>query len=120
MDISKESDIIRQQLQDIANEYTNKLFLEGLFNPFIRTHSFPPTHININYLLNPGAISNFVEFSGLYDEHKEGFAYGRADPLRFPGVTLVPFDPNELPTPTAKPMTFGSVLKSLLYSNDKS
>jgi hypothetical protein len=56
---------------------------------------FPPTKINLNYLVDPRAASFGLTYDKLYDEHKDGAAINRAEPLIINGVAKIPFDLNE-------------------------
>jgi hypothetical protein len=104
INIRYQVEVLKQELTTVVDQHLNKLFLDGLYNPFVRMYPFPPTHVNVNYLVNPADLRTYAEYRNLYDEHKDGFAYGRADPLEFPGVASIPFDPNQLPTPKVKPL----------------
>lgn len=96
-DASFHARIMEVTLRAAANRRMKEMCLDGKHNPFIRSSSLPPTHLNINYLFNPLAVIDNVELNRLYDEHKPGFANRRADPLSFSGVAAIPFDPNNHP-----------------------
>lgn len=89
---------LKQELWELLNDKKKSLQLQGLFNPFIREYFFPPTHINLNYLIEPSAIATGLEYNKLYDKHIDGYVENRADPLIFDGVANTPFDPNKKPT----------------------
>ena len=72
-------------------------FLQGSYNPFVRTAPFPPTHLNFNYLLDPRGLRFGYEYDRLYEENKDGIASHRADPLFIPNIARIPFDPNQHP-----------------------
>jgi len=90
---------LRSYLSDACKDREKLLFLQGTYNPYIRDKPYPPTHININYLIDPRAISAAAEYEKLYDEQIDGPTVNRANPLLIPGVARVPFDPNEHPVP---------------------
>ncbi|KAJ1439396.1 hypothetical protein B484DRAFT_415865 [Ochromonadaceae sp. CCMP2298] len=92
-------------------ERVNALFLAGTYNPYIRDSPFPPTHINLNYLVDPSAVAANRAYKQLYDEHKEGPCDGRAEPLVIPGVAAIPFDPNQHPSGTEKSESLLSMVK---------
>lgn len=96
----------RRRLQEYtksrSSERINSLFLSGSYNPYVRDSPLPPIHLNLNYLIDPTAAKLGWEYRSLYDEHKEGPCENRADPLIFPGVAAIPFDPNSHPVPTEK------------------
>lgn len=86
-------------LNNLCKERENSLFVQGIYNPYIRSYPFPPLHVNFNYLLNPRAAAYSIKYNTLYDEHKDGAAINRADALMIPGVAQIPFDPNQQPVP---------------------
>eukprot|EP01041_Mallomonas_annulata_P003559 gene3559-7082_t len=103
-------------IEDKAHERINFLFLEGLYNPFIRTAPIPPTHLNLNYLFDPRAYEFGRVYNNLYDEHKDGAAENRADQLRVPELSRVVFDPNLHPVPKEKRNLWKAVLD--FYRNE--
>ena len=86
---------LKEGIADEAREQVASMVLEATHNPYMRHHSFPPLHININYLLDPGDIATSREFDPLYDVHKPGPTERRANPLRVPGVALSRFHPRD-------------------------
>jgi len=86
-----------QHMKQRSTDRVNSLFLAGSYNPYVRDSALPPTHINLNYLLDPQALALGSTFDRLYDSHKEGPCENRADPLILPGVATFPFDPNQHP-----------------------
>ena len=99
-------------LSEACKERENSLFVQGAYNPFIRSMPFPPTKINLNYLVDPRAASFGLTYDKLYDEHKDGAAINRAEPLIINGVAKIPFDLNEHAKPKeSKP--WYSVIKEL-------
>jgi len=98
----------RQQLarfiDDAVADRINTLFLTGAYNPFLRTLKTPPLHFNFNYLFDPRVYTFSREYDTLYDEHRDGPAEHRAEPIRLPEVSRVVFDPNIHPVPKDKPL----------------
>jgi hypothetical protein len=84
-----------------AAERVKALWLAGTYNPYTRDCPYPPTHINLNYLIDPKAVAN-SGFDKLYDEHKEGPCDTRAEPMQIRGAAAIPFDPNQNPTASEK------------------
>ena len=101
-----------------SEERVNTLFLGGSYNPYIRDSPFPPTHINLNYLIDPKSISMNSEYSQLYDEHKEGPCETRADPLIVPGVARFPFDPNQNPISTETTEPWWKLIKDFIFDEN--
>lgn len=97
-----ESTFLNNYIREQAKERVQFLFLQGAYNPFIRTLKTPPLHLNLNYLFDPRAFSFGREYNKLYDEHTEGVAENRADPIRIPEVAKLVFHPNEHPIPREK------------------
>jgi hypothetical protein len=89
---------LQTELKERCIDRERTLFLQGSYNPYIRDFPWAPTHININYLVDPRAVALGMEYNKLYDEHVEGHA-NRADSLWIQGVTKVAFDPNDHPIP---------------------
>ena len=75
------------------------LWLQGLYNPYIRDAPWAPTHINFNYLIDPKAIAFGAQYDPYYDEHEIGLYPRRADGIILPGMSKLRFDPNEHPVP---------------------
>jgi hypothetical protein len=90
---------LKDDMKEGIEERIRFLLLEGRYNPYIRRYPFPPIHLNLNYLIDPRTILVNREYGELYDEHKEGITTNRADPLWIPGLSRLPFDPNEQPVP---------------------
>jgi hypothetical protein len=91
---------IRDQLVREVEDLEATLRLQGSYNPYLRVSPWPPTHINVNYLMDPRTVGSNMGYSSLYDFHKEGsIATNRADSLLIPGLAAVPFNPRELPVP---------------------
>lgn len=105
----------RRRLQEYTKQHSvdrvNTLFLAGTYNPYVRDSPLPPIHLNLNYLVDPIATKLAWEYRNLYDEHKEGPCEKRADPLIFPGVAAIPFDPNSHPVPSEKGVRWFTVVK---------
>lgn len=108
---------LKKTLSARARDKINGLFLQGTYNPYIRFQPFPPTHVNVNYLLDPRKLLESKELDPLYDEHKDGFAPGRADPMLFPKIAMFPFDPNSHPQPTEKGQNWWEVLEDFFMSD---
>ena len=89
---------LQTELKERCIDRERTLFLQGSYNPYIRDVPWAPTHININYLVDPRAVALGMEYNKLYDEHVDGPA-NRADSLWIQGVTKVAFDPNDHPIP---------------------
>lgn len=89
----------KQALKQRSDETVTASFLDGQYNPYVRTARYPPTHLNINYLLDPRGFVVDREFNELYDEKNTGPVMNRADGMVFPGVASVPFDPTDHPIP---------------------
>lgn len=91
------SDYIEQR----GAERISELFLAGTYNAYVKESNskMPPTHISVNYLVNPSTCWLKSEYNKLYDDHKIGTCTSRADPLIFKdkGVAAIPFDPNSHP-----------------------
>ena len=101
-----------KMLFDACKEREESLFVQGVYNPYIRSMPFPPTKINLNYLVDPRTALFGLSYKKLYDEHKDGATIDRADQLLVPGVAKMPFDPNEHATPKdSKP--WYSIIKDL-------
>lgn len=94
-DYDLDTNDLRNRLRRLSQEAITSLTLDGGINPLLRTLPFPPVHINVNYLLNPASVLADRSFSVLYDEHKDGYAAGRADSMTFPGIATFPFDPRD-------------------------
>lgn len=92
------------QFKSVCNELKEDRirasFIQGAYNPFIRNYPFPFTHLNINYLIDPRSVLVNSEYNKLYDEHADKIVpFNRADPLHIPGVSRLPFNPDEHPVP---------------------
>eukprot|EP00981_Chlorochromonas_danica_P013663 scaffold6634_cov229-Ochromonas_danica.AAC.7 len=99
---------MRSQLELVSKQVVEKLLAQGTINPFLRTSIFPPTHININFLISPQTSPVSKE---LYDEHLPGVSERRAYPMRFDGVAQYPFDFNEVPKSTEREESWLDMLK---------
>lgn len=55
-----------------TEERWGALVLAGSVNPYLRDSPFPPTHININYLLDPRSLASDVQMACLYDAQPQG------------------------------------------------
>ena len=108
--------ILRSQLAESCAERERFLFLQGSYNPFIRDMPFPPTKFSFHYLLDPRAMAFSRDYNKLYDEHIDGPAVTRANPLIIPGVAINPFDPNDLPMPKDEKKWWQVVMD--YYKND--
>ena len=95
LSVSYDTHKLHKLLSEACKERENSLFVQGAYNPFIRSMPFPPTKINLNYLVDPRAASFGLTYDKLYDEHKDGAAINRAEPLIINGVAKIPFDLNE-------------------------
>lgn len=89
---------LQSDLAERCADRVRSLFLQGAYNPYIRDFPWAPTHININYLIDPRAVALGLEYNKLYDEQVEGIV-NRAEPLLIKGVAKVAFDPNDHPVP---------------------
>lgn len=99
--LSRKSQLLRfaADIEDRVKERIDSLFLGGQYNPYVRDAPFPPTHINLNYLIDPRAVILGMQYDGVYDEHLDAVVPDRADPLLFPGVsTTIVVDPNAKPS----------------------
>jgi hypothetical protein len=101
------NEFLRQRCEDTQH----RMFLSGEYNPYVRETAVPPTHINVNYLLDPRTLVADRELRGLYDSHKDGPCESRADPMYFPGMATVPFNPNQHPVSTEKGTSWVNVVK---------
>lgn len=81
-----QSHSLYKKLQELAQEKVDNSFLSGRYNPYVRSHPFPPTRFNFNYLLDPRSLLYSIRYEQLYDEHKEGFTPNRAAPMHIPGT----------------------------------
>lgn len=82
-----------------AADKVQTLWLQGLYNPYIRDAPWAPTHINFNYLIDPKAIVFDSQYDQLYDAEEEKIVTNRADGIALPGLAKVVFDPNRHPVP---------------------
>ena len=80
-----------------SKDHVDTLFLQGVYNPFVRTASYPPTHLNLNYLIDPRSIGFEIEHRSHYDTHDDCITPNRGDALYLPNTARIPFDPNTLP-----------------------
>ena len=80
-----------------TKERMDHLFLQGSYNPFVRTANFPPLHLNLNYLIDPRSIPFEFEHRRHYDVHSDTIATNRGDLLHVPNTATIPFSPNYLP-----------------------
>ena len=110
---------LRRFLSEYAKERVNFLYLSGSYNPFIRTLSTPPTHININYLFDPRTYIFNRELNHLFDEHNDGPEPYRADPLIHPMVGRVVFDPNVQPISRETKPKWWKVLYDFYLGDDE-
>ena len=101
-DFSLEEHRLRRLVQQRVRDRVDALFLAGAYNPYVRDSPLPPTHINLNYYLDPRGLLLNREYNRLYDEQRAGPCEQRADPLRLPGVAAFPFDPNAHPIPSER------------------
>lgn len=92
--------VMQAKLAELCADKERTLFLQGSYNPFVRTLPIPPLHININYLIDPRAMKFGLYYDKLYDEHVDGIASNRAAPLLIPGRTNLAFDPNDHAIPS--------------------
>ena len=76
---------ISSLFQEAKQDRIDSLFLQGVYNPYIRRYPFPPLHVNLNYLVDPRSIAFGLDYNHLYDAHYDGPAERRADPLLIPG-----------------------------------
>ena len=106
---------LETDLNERCAERVRVLYLQGAYNPFIRDLPWAPTHVNINYLVDPRALALGLEYNKLYDEQVEG-PVNRADPLWIRGVTKVAFDPNDHPVPKES-KSWWQVLKDFYMSD---
>lgn len=103
-DASFEKRRLNFHMQQFITERTSELFLDGSYNPYVRTSPLPPLQVNVNFYAPDvrGMIQNW-ELSRLYDDPIKGPCIDRADPLFFKGVAVIPFNPNELPVLPKRP-----------------
>jgi len=97
--VGVDSQLLRSQLAEACADRERYLFLQGAYNPYVRDLPFPPTKLSFHYLLDPRAMAFSRTYDRLYDEHVDGPALSRAQPLLVPGVADMPFDPNEHAVP---------------------
>ena len=94
---------LRAFSQDAREERMDTLFLQGAYNPFVRTATFPPLHLNLNYLIDPRSIPFELDHRSHYDVHEDRIAPTKADPLHLPYTARVPFNPNNVPQGKVEP-----------------
>ena len=99
MKATVDCDRLRRELSGRAVDKERILWLQGLYNPYVRDAPWAPTHINFNYLVDPKAIAFGVQYDPFYDEHEEGLYPRRADGIVLPGMSKLRFDPNKHPVP---------------------
>lgn len=75
---------LENYLKRRLTEHVNSLIVSGSFNPYVRTLNFPPTHINMNILVDSVTMLSNREIDHYYDEHKVGACIDRADPVSIP------------------------------------
>ena len=117
LDTQTEFRRLRAVCMDRVQERMRALVLAGSVNPFLRDSPLPPTHINLNYLVDPRGLSADWQLKGLYDAQDESGRV-RADPLQFPGIAQVPFDPAEHPIPKSKDAPWHKVLMEFFLQDD--
>lgn len=111
LSVGFELQCLREFLRQRSEDTKTAMFLRGEYNPYVRETPLPPIHLNVNYLVDPRAVLAGREVRRLYDEHRDGPCLNRADPMYFPGVAAVPFDPNQHPVSTEKGKHWIDVLK---------
>jgi hypothetical protein len=109
---------LEEALRQRSAETLHSLTLSGAYNPYVRETELPPFHINVNYLVDPKALLVGQEYRTLYDEHREGPCESRADPLVFPGIATIPFDPNQHPVSTEKVNSWVDVVKDFFSTKE--
>ena len=91
---------LRLRLSRSIPEMEKQLFVSGAYNPFMREAPYPPTRVNLNYLINPATALQSIGYDRLYDDNDASSkGTDRADSLHFPGFAQFPFDPNDNPVP---------------------
>ena len=78
---------LKSQLKSLREEKIANGIIQGRYNPFIRSHPFPPLTLKFNYLFDPRSALYSKSYEKLYDEHKDGFVTNRAAPLLVPGIS---------------------------------
>lgn len=119
LDLSFQLERMETTLNQAADRRVKEMSLDGSHNPYLRTSPFPPTHVNINYMFNPRAVIESIEINRMYDPHKPGYAAGRAEPMVFPGIASIPFDPNEHPLPRQR-ITFWQRFRNYFTGEEES
>ena len=76
----------------------SRLVLEGIVNPYVRKYTFPPIHVNVNYLVDVKKDLVRSPTERLFDRHFDGFDPNRADPIFVPGLSPSLFDPHFKPS----------------------
>jgi hypothetical protein len=109
---------LEEALRQRSTETLHSLTLSGAYNPYVRETELPPFHINVNYLVDPKALLVGQEYKSLYDEHREGPCETRADPLVFPGIATIPFDPNQHPVSTERVNSWVDVVKDFFSTKE--
>lgn len=66
-DCSSETKRLRTRFLSMVSDRMDQLVLAGTVNPYLRDSPLPPTHINLNYLLDPRSLQTDFEMAGLYD-----------------------------------------------------
>ena len=99
MDFTTDTARLSKELVMKAADKVQTLWLQGLYNPYIRDAPWAPTHINFNYLIDPKAIVFDSQYDQLYDAEEDKIVTNRADGIALPGLAKVVFDPNRHPVP---------------------
>lgn len=99
MDFSADTAHLSKELFIKAADKVKTLWLQGLYNPYVRDAPWAPTHINFNYLIDPKAIMFDSQYNKLYDTDEEKIVTNRADGIDLPGLAKVVFDPDRHPVP---------------------
>merc|ERR1711871_548057 len=99
MDYSADAIRLADDLSRKCTDKVRNLLLQGIYNPYIRGAPWAPTHINLNYLIDPQAVMFDFQYGQLYDPHEDKITINRADPITLPGMAKLVFDPNKHPVP---------------------
>jgi hypothetical protein len=99
MDLRTDIARLRRELAAKCADKVRALWLQGLYNPYVRDAAWAPTHINFNYLIDPKALVFDAKYDRLYDAQEERICANRADGIPLPGMATVVFDPNQHPVP---------------------
>lgn len=100
-----------------TKDRVDTLFLQGVYNPFVRTANYPPCHFNLNYLIDPRGIGFEIEHSRHYDTHEDRIIVNRAEALHVPSTARIPFNPMDIPQGKKEP-SWWSQLRDFYLADD--